>query len=624
MGAATFSADGANVAVAIGDGSVKIVDTATGKLVQEVKGLEANVQQNVVNQFNMGGPNWGPLSFSRDGKRLAGAGHHGMVRIWDVATGKEVKQPEVGHDGTVTSVAFSADGQWLLTVGDDHVVLLWDRAKNTVKQRFTNPAAAAAPAPQPGVIPPSLAPALALSSDGKRLAIGWPDGNVQVLETETAKEVRKFKAHENPILAMLLTTDGRSVITSSSDGKVIGWSIATGKQFHHFAGPVGEAPANPEEVFGPTQAIARSADGRLFATVGMTPDGTHSLLRIWELATGKVRREIKVKRANNEAIWGAQGGLGGFGFGGVARLAVAADIEGPGQGGGSLVRFAPDGRTIAWATGNNIELWNIDRGREIRRFGLAEGAVAELDFAPDGKMVAAAGTDGTVRLWEVATGTMVARLEGHRGPVAAIAFATDGKTLATGGADTTVNVWDVPGAVTAAQMSPAALADKELETTWKQFVGEDSDKVSAALDRLAGSPAAAVALAKQHAKPVAAPEPARLAKLVAELEDARFETRQQAAEALEKLGELADKALRKRLDDNPSLDVRQRIEELLDKSAGLVSLPEHIRALRVVELLERIGTPEAKTALQDIAKGAPDARLTRDAVEALDRLNGKK
>jgi hypothetical protein len=89
---------------------------------------------------------------------------------------------------------------------------------------------------------------------------------------------------------------------------------------------------------------------------------------------------------------------------------------------------------------------------------------------------------------------------------------------------------------------------------------------------------------------------------------------------LEKLHELAEPALQNVLQGKPALEVRQRVEQLLEKLHGPITNPEQLRMIRAVEVLEHIGTPEAKQVLRSLAKGAPEARLTKEAMASLERL----
>jgi hypothetical protein len=83
---------------------------------------------------------------------------------------------------------------------------------------------------------------------------------------------------------------------------------------------------------------------------------------------------------------------------------------------------------------------------------------------------------------------------------------------------------------------------------------------------------------------------------------------------------LAEPALRKRLADDPPLDLKQRLEKLLELATGPTVVPEQVRTMRGLEVLEQIGTPEARRVIEKIGEGAADSRVTRAAKGALARL----
>ena len=85
------------------------------------------------------------------------------------------------------------------------------------------------------------------------------------------------------------------------------------------------------------------------------------------------------------------------------------------------------------------------------------------------------------------------------------------------------------------------------------------------------------------------------------------------------MGRPAEPALRKALDGQPSPEVRRRVRQLLNKLAAVPS-GERLRALRALEALEQIGTPPAREALEALARGAPEARLTQEAKASLERV----
>jgi HEAT repeat protein len=129
-----------------------------------------------------------------------------------------------------------------------------------------------------------------------------------------------------------------------------------------------------------------------------------------------------------------------------------------------------------------------------------------------------------------------------------------------------------------------------------------------------------VELLRRRLRPAAPAEAARLAAWLTDLEGDSPATRERAARELEKLAELAGPALKKFLDGDPSPEARKRAELLLERLAGPATRPELVRALRSVELLERIGKEEARAVLATLARGAAGARLTWAARDALERF----
>jgi hypothetical protein len=113
-----------------------------------------------------------------------------------------------------------------------------------------------------------------------------------------------------------------------------------------------------------------------------------------------------------------------------------------------------------------------------------------------------------------------------------------------------------------------------------------------------------------------------VARLLADLDSDAFTARDQAAKELQKMAESALPALRKALTGQPALEVRRRVQELLEPLDRLLS-PQQLYVLRAVEVLERIGSPEARRLMEALAEGIPEAHLTREAKASLHRLAGK-
>ena len=247
-----------------------------------------------------------------------------------------------------------------------------------------------------------------------------------------------------------------------------------------------------------------------------------------------------------------------------------------------------------------------------------------LAFSPDGRYLAMAQDTPEIHLWDVLAGLELGRLEGHEGSVVSLLFSPDGKRLFSGGSDTTALTWDLTRLTGAHRGSPdpaPKLQAQDLDALWTGLAGEDASRALDAIRKLSTSPDQAVALIRERVSPATSPDPERLARLLADLEDGRVELRRQAESELEGLGELAEPALRKALDGDPPLVLRKRVERLLDKL--FVPTPGQMRDLRAVELLEMVGRSEARQVLRALAGGLPSTRLTQEAKGALERLTNQ-
>jgi hypothetical protein len=169
------------------------------------------------------------------------------------------------------------------------------------------------------------------------------------------------------------------------------------------------------------------------------------------------------------------------------------------------------------------------------------------------------------------------------------------------------------------------LADAELSRLWADLGSEDAAKADRALWTLVAVPERSVPLLKQQLAP-AKPDPKRaekLSKLIADLDSEDFAVRDKADTDLAKLGVLAEPALKKALTANPSLEVRRRIESLLEPfSNNWPGMP--LETWRALAVLERIGSDDARQVLEGLAKGDADARLTQEAAVAVERLQRLK
>jgi hypothetical protein len=287
--------------------------------------------------------------------------------------------------------------------------------------------------------------------------------------------------------------------------------------------------------------------------------------------------------------------------------------------------FSPDGKTLAGGAGyGTLHFWEVAAGQERTQWpdrDLRSGSA--VAFSPDGRLLALGDADGKLRLVSAATGKELKRLEGHQGVITSLAFAADGKTLASGSWDTTVLIWDISDLGERKEDPSAALGADRLAALWTELASDDAVKAYRAMQDLVAAPQQSVPFLTRRVQPEARVTDERITQLIAKLDNERFEAREAAAVELAKLEKRAEPLLRKTLAKGPSPEVRRRIESLLSKLQGPVTFGATLRSLRIIEVLEHTATPEAHQLLDKLAAGAPDARLTREAKAALQRLKGR-
>jgi hypothetical protein len=268
-----------------------------------------------------------------------------------------------------------------------------------------------------------------------------------------------------------------------------------------------------------------------------------------------------------------------------------------------------------------IRLSDVATGQKLRQWEVADGISSSLTVSPDGRMLASR-HENTLILWEVASGKERRRFtervvwSGHK----CAAFSPDGRTLVWNEGDGRAQVWDMTGVVRQGRARTVALGPGEREALWADLAGADAGRAFRAIQALSASPKETVPLLRQGVPRAAeALDDRRIARLITDLDSDRFAVREQAARELEKLGSLAEPDLRRARSESASAEVRRRVGGLLTELGSRVH-PELLRALRSVEVLENIGTAEARRLLQGLAEGDAGNGVAQEAKGSLDRL----
>jgi WD40 repeat protein len=344
--------------------------------------------------------------------------------------------------------------------------------------------------------------------------------------------------------------------------------------------------------------IAFSLDDRLVALVARE-DG---MIHIFDAVTGKLRHRLGQKMTFEQRP-------------GVEGIPLAH------------LAFSHDGMLLAsW---NSMEIairvWDVATGKELLQVVLPEPGPKmpgqskqrrfRFAFSPDRRMLAVG--ENKIQLWELATVSVRRELAGHAdGPVRALAFSPGGHVLASGSADTTVLIWDMslPGRSPSSAM---ALERDEVVKRWQALADNDGTKAFAAICALAAAPLESVAWIKEQIKPAEPIDVKRTEDLIRQLDHNQYKVRQKASAELLEVGELAVPSIDEVLAGNPPLETQLRLQGLRKSMTSQVLRGARLQSYRAVEVLERIGTPQAREVLQSLAGGAAGALVTTQAQGAI-------
>jgi RNA polymerase sigma factor (sigma-70 family) len=522
------------------------------------------------------------LTFSPDGKVLAATIHPisprdefpetAMVQLWDVATGKEIAS---GHRGSIKAAAYSRDSRTITTLASDNTIRKWDAATGQELHVFNGHR--------------KVARTASFSPDGKKLAVAGHDGSAWLWDVVNGQELRKWdilndqelrklKAKKKDYIAVKFSPDGQSLATGGPAGQVTIWQVNTGKRLSRFQ-------VCDELV----TALAFSPDGTRLVTAGNTSPhkgSVRTIVKMWEMASGKAipwRKDLDVLDLSDNRP--------------VRRIAFSADT-----------------RFLLVSSDNVASVWELASGREVARLPTGRFLFA---LSPDGRM-AATGNGNDVFLWDLAAGKEVARLTGHKDSVQAAAFSPDGRQLVSVGDDCAGLVWDVARWVTPAE--GVTWAKEQLEAWWNDLGSVDAATAYWAAWSLAKAAPQSVPWLRAHVRPMLAPARDRLAMLIADLDSEDSKTREKAGTQLAQLGSAAESSLRRALVESRSASVQKQIECLLEGEGFNPLTPTRLQQIRAVQVLEWARTLEALEVLTALAKGEPDAWLTKEAKKAVTRL----
>ena len=361
--AAAWSPDGAVVATASADSTIRLWETATGQTLTVLHGHEGDVTG---------------VAFSADGRMVASRGSDRTLRLWNVKSGQVLRGAIAG----LYAAQFSPDGRWIATGGEDGVARLYDAgggAPRTVAQTD-------------GAIS-----AVAFSRQGQVLAAGgWNRGFLAVEDIATGRTMVARPASTGLLLAATFLPDGR-IVTGDERGEVRLWSTSGGRLRR---GPLLLRPG-----LGPMDVpFNLRADRDLIAVA--VKNGTVHLLR----HDGTLVKVLQAASGGDEVVYAAS-------FSPDGRRLVTAGVRQPIRvwsvpDGESLLtipgvpgttfsaEFSPDGKLlITGGVDGAVRLWDAATGQPVAVLHEHADAVNAVSFDPGGGTILSAGTDRVARIY---------------------------------------------------------------------------------------------------------------------------------------------------------------------------------------------------------------------------------
>jgi WD40 repeat protein/serine/threonine protein kinase/DNA-binding XRE family transcriptional regulator len=409
-----FSPDGRYALVGDGNGGVHVWDLQ---------------QANAESRLLAGHTEWiNDLEVSPDGRYALSAGHDNTTRLWDLQTGIEVHR--FVSVRPVSSVAFSLDGQTILTGDDNGGIRLWDVQPPPDPRTFSGHT--------------SVVAAAKFSPDGRTLLTGSLDGTARLWDVATGQELHLLAGHTNQVLSAVFSPNSRYALTGSPDGTARLWKVETGQEVRIFT--------HSTIVYG----VAFSPDGRYILT-----GSDDKIARLWDVETGQEVRTFTGHTGPVTGVTFSPDGryilTGSYGDS-TTRLWEVETGQQVRQSPGYTdfvngITFSPDSKYILTAAEEtSAQLWEVETGRALNRFSGDNGV-----FSLDGKYILTGGLK-TAYLWDRATGRQL-RAFGVDNNLWGVAFSPDSQFILIHGSDKIARLWDTDYQVLMASVCARVLRD---------------------------------------------------------------------------------------------------------------------------------------------------------------------
>jgi WD40 repeat protein len=387
------------------------------------------------------------VDVSPDGRQIVSGGDDGVLRRWDLESGKPVGDPLAGNTPK-GGAGYLRNGRWIASATPDGPLHIWDANTGAVVHVVTGQRDNAVSA--------------ALSLDGALFATGNRDGTAQIWDVATGKQMgESIRAGNGWVSAVDFSPDRTRLVTGGADGAMRVWNISTHRPadppLPSHKGSVLDVDFSPDgrRIGSMSYLIDSDPSGAAASADGAGPAGRLQL-RITDGSSGRpiVDSLTDLSAVGNDlalspdgrrvAIGSADGKI--YVFDGDTGAAVGVPLSGH-TGPVNSVTYSRDGARIISGGDRTIHVWAAEPDQGIgRRFpGLAFSGSLPAAVSPDWHVVATrdVNNQSDIALWRIDTGKLVRTIStGFLGPVSALSWRPDGKALASADASAkTVRFW---------------------------------------------------------------------------------------------------------------------------------------------------------------------------------------
>jgi WD40 repeat protein len=318
------------------------------------------------------------LGFLPDGRHIVSGDIDGALRLWSIATGRQLAANDQAHTAAIQSLAASSDGD-LASVDAAGRLCLWrvSGAQLSLSSRISH------------AKDDSLW-SVAFSPDGKSLALAGDDGRIRLVSRPSGRLLADFRGHAGAVYEVSFSPDGSTLASAGRDSVVRLWEIRSRRELRAWSEP---------EVL--ADGVCFSPDGRWVAA-----SDYRGHVFVWNAHTGEAYRRFE---GDSESV--------------------------------TALSFSPDGRTLA-AASYDIRLFDVKAGAPRFVFVGHRQAVNSVVFSPDGRRLASGGRSGPVLVWSPGDGKLLRKLPHVGRAVTSLSFSPDGRRLAAGISFRTMHIWD--------------------------------------------------------------------------------------------------------------------------------------------------------------------------------------